>query len=307
MADEAKLADLYLQKEQIRSRDIVDAAVGAAGAAYSEANTAFQKLQTEYNQYLSKKNTAISRRRTVSQIDNPAKYDKLTNEINHWSNKANSLRPKLQELSTTKAQEDKTYRTEIEVNKKQINEELGVINADIKELKLKIANAKNEYEPQLSDEFDGFQGRMAAFDSLKNPLECQRFPWYSPKHYSPTWWAALFISLLFIIIECAPTFMRMMVADGSYEKLLEAEKHKIRVLADKRISDLNDMVNTEVKISMEKNLQRREAEVRANMELMEKIAKTQAELLQTAIDKWREEELAKINENPSAYIKTNNA
>ena len=44
-----------------------------------------------------------------------------------------------------------------------------------------------------------------------------------------------------------------------------------------------------------------------NPELMEKIAKTQAELLQTAIDKWREEELAKINENPSAYIKTTNS
>ena len=44
-----------------------------------------------------------------------------------------------------------------------------------------------------------------------------------------------------------------------------------------------------------------------NKELMEKIAKTQAELLQTAIDKWREEELAKINENPSAYIKTTNS
>ena len=34
-------------------------------------------------------------------------------------------------------------------------------------------------------------------------------------------------------------------------------------------------------------------------------AKAQAELLQTAIDKWREEELAKINENPSMCIQSN--
>ena len=134
---------------------------------------------------------------------------------------------------------------------------------------------------------------MMAFDNMK--------PWFSP-----TWWASLFISLLFIIIECAPTFMRMMVADGSYEKLLEAEKHKIRVLADKRISDLNDNINTEVQISIKKNQERLETEVRANKDLMEKIAKTQAELLETAITKWREEELAKIAEDPSAYIKTNN-
>jgi hypothetical protein len=120
-------------------------------------------------------------------------------------------------------------------------------------------------------------------------------------------WVSLFITLLFVSIECAPTFMRMMVADGSYEKLLEAEKHKIRVLADKRISDLNDEINTEVQISTQKNKERLEAEVLANKKLMELIAKTQAELLNTAIEKWREEELAKINENPSAYIKTNNA
>ena len=109
-----------------------------------------------------------------------------------------------------------------------------------------------------------------------------------------------------IDIECAPTFMRMMVADGSYEKLLEAEKHRFKVLAEKRISDLNDNINTEVMISTEKNRQRHEAEIQANKELMEKIAKAQAELLQTAIDKWREEELAKINENPSVYFKTDN-
>jgi hypothetical protein len=76
-------------------------------------------------------------------------------------------------------------------------------------------------------------------------------------------------------------------------------------LTSKRISDLNDEINTEVLISTQKNKERLEAEVLANKELMEKIAKTQAELLNTAIEKWREEELAKINENPSLYIKSN--
>ena len=137
---------------------------------------------------------------------------------------------------------------------------------------------------------------------LSAPFIKNRYP---QRYSSPTFWAALFISLLFIIIECAPTFMRMMVADGSYEKILEAEQHKIKVLADKRISDLNDKINTEIQISTAKNKERLEAEVKANKALLEKLAKTQAELLQTAIEKWREEELAKINENPSKYIKSN--
>jgi hypothetical protein len=98
-----------------------------------------------------------------------------------------------------------------------------------------------------------------------------------------------------------------MMIDGAYDGALKAEKHRMRLLADQRISDINDNINTEVQISTEKNKQRLEAEILANKELMEKIAKTQAELLNTAIEKWREEELAKINESPSAYIKTNNA
>ena len=96
-----------------------------------------------------------------------------------------------------------------------------------------------------------------------------------------------------------------MIASGPYDDYLRAEMHRVRVLSDKRISDLNDEVNTEVQISTQKNKERLAAEALANKELMEKIAKAQADLLQTAIDKWREEELTKISENPSAYIQSN--
>lgn len=290
--DEAKLENMRVRQEQIRNRGVVDAVVESAGNAYNDANKELNKLRTQHNHLSSQISTLVSRRSYVSQIDNPSQYNKLTNEIHKLEIKRNLLNPRINELATQIAKEDKTYREELENNKKQINSELTAINGDINELKIKIANAEKEYEPQLKDEFDGFQGRMMAYNSLKED--------------DSTWWAAFFISLLFIVIECAPTFMRMMVADGSYDKILEAEKHKFAVLADKRMSDLNDIINTEVQISTAKNRQRLEAEIQANNDLMERLAKTQAELLQTAIDKWREEELAKINENPSAYIQTTN-
>ena len=40
-----------------------------------------------------------------------------------------------------------------------------------------------------------------------------------------------------------------------------------------------------------------------NKMLLKKIAETQAELLETAIEEWRKEELEKIKANPSQYIK----
>ena len=195
--------------------------------------------------------------------------------------------------------------------KKKLKEDIEKEQKDWKdahELELKdireqiIANTKKTGDDiKKGNEEEGFCVRYEALSNLTSIK-------FKPHLEIPKlFWVSFFITLLFVSIECAPTLMRMMVADGSYEKILEAEKHKIRVMSDKRISDLNDNINTEIQISTEKNRQRLEAEVLANKELMEKIAKTQAELLNTAIEKWREEELAKINENPSAYIKTNNA
>ena len=290
--DEAKLENLYARREQIGSRDVVDAAVGAAGAAYSEANTELSKIQIQYKQLSSQINTLITRRRHISQIENPSQYNKLTSEINKLSIKRNSIRSRMIELQTQKATEDKNYRDAIDENKAQINRELASINAEIDTLNNKINKAEKEYEPQLKDEFDGFQGRMMAFNSLKEN--------------ESTWWAALFISLLFIVIETAPTFFKMMIASGPYDDLLRAEMHRVRVMSDKEISDLNDEVNTLVQISVAKNKAKLEAELAANKEVMEKVALAQAELLQTAIEKWREEELKKIEADPSAYIRTSN-
>lgn len=183
---------------------------------------------------------------------------------------------------------DSAHKTELENLLTQIQTGDSITGADIKK----------------GNEEKGFCVRYEAFSNLTS-IKIQFKPEFKlevPKLL----WVSLFISLLFICIECAPTFMRMMVADGSYEKLLEAERHKIKVLADKRMSDLNDNINTEVQITTKKNRQRLEAEILANKELMDKITKTQTELLQIALEKWREEELAKINENPSLYIKINN-
>lgn len=189
---------------------------------------------------------------------------------------------------------------------KQLDDWKSAHEVELNNIRDQIAfNNKNTGDDiKKGNKEEGFCVRYEAFSNLTS-IKLQfrpKFMLIVPKLFL----VSLFITLLFVSIECAPTFMRMMVADGSYEKILEAEKHRIRVLSEKRISDLNDNINTEVQISTAKNKEILEAEVKANKEVLERIAKAQAELLQTAIDKWREEELAKINENPSAYIKSNN-
>lgn len=304
--DEAKLAEKELKFDEVSNMPLTDAGTVDAEDVFTDAYKKRQKLITQRDECIRNIRDYNTRRRNVSQVDNPQKYQKLTELINSQSRKRNDLNRQIDDLSRTMNISKSDRRSSIESNRNRRDEQLKGIQKEINELNNHIKNAKKVYAPTLSKKYDGFQGRMDAFHSLKYPAETMKYPWYYPQRYSsPTFWAALCISLLFIIIECAPTFMRMMVADGSYEKILEAEKHKIRVMADKRISDLNDEINTEIQISTQKNKERLEAEVKANKKLMDKIATTQAELLNTAIEKWREEELDKINKNPSAYIKTN--
>ena len=232
-------------------------------------------------------------------IDRRNQLEKEQNAINQRLAKANQ---ELKEEGEGSALSGKVGHGPIyedkKANRDAIQKELDNWNsAHLKELEI-IKNqimtndAKTGDDIKKGNEENGFCVRYEAFSNLKSESR-------------ELFIVSLVVMLLFIIIETAPTFFKMMIASGPYDDYLRAEMHAIRVLSDQRISDINDTINTEVQISTEKNKERLEAEVLANKELMEKIAKTQAELLQTAIDKWREEELAKINENPSAYIKTN--
>jgi len=274
------------------------------------------KLNVENNkiQKLDQQIAPLQRLLNTMSSDN-SQYQNIINKIGGLRNKrsaavhqrntyAAAIRGKQGEVAASDATlKDlmKNKQAETQRESERLHQEVDSLSKIIDESKVRHKDwteeeikAKGSFRDKLDVQYKGFQAKMNAFSELK-------------EESSATAISSLFIMLLFIIVETAPTFLRMMVADGSYEKLLDAEKHKIEVLSAKKKSDLNDEINTEVQISTEKNRQRLEAEVLANKELMEKIAKTQAELLNTAIEKWREEELAKINENPSAYIKTNNA
>lgn len=181
----------------------------------------------------------------------------------------------------------------------QLQEEANRANAA-------IAPQLDELYKQLNDHsknneiaaksMKGFCAELHALNTITNPIN--DFALFA---------ARVLIMFLFIAIEVIPTLFKLMMIDGVYDAVLALEKHRVKVVAKEQESNINDEINTNIKILTKKNADRLNAEVQANKELMEKIAKTQAELLNTAIEKWREEELAKINENPSAYIKTNNA
>ena len=163
------------------------------------------------------------------------------------------------------------------------------LNSEIDRVKKDILRHEGQIDKDATQ--NGFAVRYEAFENVTS--------W---QDHPALALVALMITLLFVIIETAPTFLKMMMEDGPYDVLLRAQKYKTKVLADKSISDVNDAVNTCVRISTMKNEKRLEAETIANEEIMAKIARAQAELLETAIAGWKEIELEKIRQNPSAYV-----
>ena len=194
---------------------------------------------------------------------------------------------------------------------KQLQQRANNLQKEVERLQEEADRANAAIDPQLDELYKqlnehsvnneiaaksmkGFCAELKALNTITNPLEDVSL-----------FIARILIMFLFIAIEVIPTLFKLMMIDGAYDAVLKEKKHRCQIIAEKRISDLNDEVNTEVQISTQKNKERLEAEVLANKKFMEQIATTQAELLHTAIDKWREEELAKINKDSSVYIHSN--
>lgn len=179
------------------------------------------------------------------------------------------------------------------------------IDGEIKRTDTQITNLDVQIE-KLQVRIDGIVEQGTAAKSALDGFTAQLNAMYEITDWSNSktlFFARLMIMLLFISIEIIPTLFKMMLESGPYDDIVRAERHEIRARSQKKISDINDQINTSVMISTEQNKNRLEAEIKANKELLDKIALAQAEVLSKAIEKWREEELAKVEQNPGAYIK----
>ncbi|MFT5252347.1 MAG: hypothetical protein ACI87N_001354 [Flavobacteriales bacterium] len=117
--------------------------------------------------------------------------------------------------------------------------------------------------------------------------------------------ASLLITLLFVILETAPVVVKLMSSKGIYDEILEANEYRISMEQKIKISNLNDEINTILKLSTEKNRNKLDAELKGNTELLNEIALAQADIAKIAIAKWKQDEIAKLQNGGNTYI--NNA
>jgi len=111
-------------------------------------------------------------------------------------------------------------------------------------------------------------------------------------------WISLFITLLFMAIELTPIFFKLMLIQGPYDYMSDNIKELIKA---------ENGVEVKYDYYKDKSGQERHLVVhhKAEVEIFEKVkwAESQKEITDKAIDKWKNQQLSKIDENLSDFIK----
>jgi hypothetical protein len=120
------------------------------------------------------------------------------------------------------------------------------------------------------------------------------------------WWTSLVITLLFLVIELAPILTKLITKRGDYDEILERSDYETMIAQKEIISRKNSEINELLRraeeaarlsgdVMLQKTRDKLDTELRNNKIILDKIAEYQQELALKAIEKWREDELAKIN------------
>lgn len=279
---EAHKAALITRKDSI-ARDLSNQHAGTP-----ETNRALEKAKNELNEI----NDKLYKEIYGTGVTKKAGIGPAAQELE----KQRALKEREVNQLTAKAEKEAVEQKEIiKENRERLQNEIDQINTELKYVQGQI------------DEINA--SKLSTTEGLKH-FSAQLEALYIGTSWgeSPTLCIArLMVMLLFVAIEVIPTLFKMMVSFGPYDNYLDAERHKIKVISEKKISDINDEINTSVKISTEHNRNRLAAETLANRELLEKIASAQSEILSEAISLWKEDELRKVRQNPSLYIQSGSA
>ncbi len=195
---------------------------------------------------------------------------------------------KINEIETGKIERKKTLRTQVETTENQYAK-------DIEGAQQQIDDHNKERNIFLTE------CRTLAKNAKDLPAQLQALSKLTKENESIAW-ASLLITLLFVILETAPVVVKLLSSKGTYEEILETKEYEIRMEQKIIISNLNDEINTVLKISNEKNKNKLDAELKGNSELLNEIALAQADIAKVAVAKWKEDEIEKLKNSQNNHV-----
>lgn len=145
---------------------------------------------------------------------------------------------------------------------------------------------ENSFEQHKAtiDNYDGFAARIHALGVLTSESRA-------------VYLANLFIILLFIAVETAPIFVKLISVKGPYDDLLQVHEKAIAENAALKLSRSAGKTTVELK----ENEQRSQNEVRRNLETgrvkTREIIDAEVEIARKSVAKWKEKQLMKIEKD----------
>ena len=115
-------------------------------------------------------------------------------------------------------------------------------------------------------------------------------------------WASSFIVLLFILLETAPIFVKLLSERGPYDEVFEGMEHKVRATEQKKRIEVDDETNTDLSLNSNMRSRQLAAELelsRRTMASLETLAgpeilEAQLEIARLITAEWKQAELKKL-------------
>jgi hypothetical protein len=170
-----------------------------------------------------------------------------------------------------------------------IQNELSTYDAHHRDKLAELNDDKSKLKLQIESEVAKEDINVAGLDGLLERIKLA--------HEQAGWTISLFITLLFMAIELTPIFFKLMLVQGPYDYMSDNIKELIKAEH-----------GVEVKYDYYKDKQGQERHLvvyhKPEIEIHEKSewAKSQKEITSKAIEKWKEEQLKRVDEKLEDFI-----
>jgi hypothetical protein len=171
----------------------------------------------------------------------------------------------------------------------KVDEELKLLQADaLARIQLKeqrIADLMKQYDTTVAEgqeSFSNYDGLMARINAL------DKLPWLP----------VFFITLLFICLETAPIFTKLISSKGPYDDILKGVEHERTTQEMQRVAERQKQYDTRQMVAEAKFSSRTDYEIDAKREEERIKSDAHLEVVRESAAVWKERKLKDINRSP---------
>lgn len=172
----------------------------------------------------------------------------------------------------------------------KIDEEIKLLQAGAQERILqrekRIAELMQNYDKTVAEgqaSFENYDGLMARIDALN------KLPWLP----------VFFITLLFICLETAPIFTKLITSKGPYDDILKGVEHERTTQEMQRVAERQKQYDTRQAVAEAKFAARQEYEINAKREEERFKSDAHLDVVRESAAVWRERKMADVHRSPN--------